>query len=99
MLDKAKVLDHVTHPPPTSESSILTLKGLITTAADDIHKYFSLFFREKNPVKFQNDRPKPVGGVAQTRYLLQIRNHTPCTTEAQNSIPLLFFEKAGDKNG
>ena len=24
----------------------LTLKALITTAADDIHKYFSLFFRE-----------------------------------------------------
>ena len=27
-------------------SAILTLKAPITTAADDIHKYFSLFFRE-----------------------------------------------------
>ena len=25
---------------------VLTLKAPITTAADDIHKYFSLFFRE-----------------------------------------------------
>ena len=27
--------------------NILTLKAPVTTAADDIHKYFSLFFSEK----------------------------------------------------
>ena len=27
-------------------SDLLTLKALVRTAADDIHKYFSLFFKE-----------------------------------------------------
>ena len=35
-----------------------------------------------------------MGGVKGTRYLLQIRNHAP--RKAENSIPPLFFEKAGD---
>ena len=47
--------DRVSNPGPlTYESGALpialrgpaTLKAPITTAADDIHKYFSLFFRE-----------------------------------------------------
>ena len=55
----------------------------------------------KAPVKFQKDRTKTVGGVKGTRYLLKIRNHAPCATrhaprKAENSVPPLFFEKAGD---
>ena len=55
----------------------------------------------KAPVKFQKDWPKTVGGVEGTRYLLKIRNHAPRSThhalrKAENSVPLLFFEKAGD---
>ena len=49
----------------------------------------------KTPVKFQKDRPKPVGEVKGTKYLLKIRNHAPRKTK--NSVPPLFFEKAGDK--
>ena len=49
----------------------------------------------KAPEKFQKDRTKTVGGVKGTRYLLKIRNHTP--RKAKNSVPPLFFEKAGDK--
>ena len=30
----------------TGNIQILTLKAPVTTAADDFHKYFSLFFRE-----------------------------------------------------
>ena len=57
----------------------------------------------KAPVKFQKDWPKTVGGVEGTRYLLKIRNHAPRTTyhalrKAENSVPPLFFEKAGDNN-
>ena len=48
----------------------------------------------KAPVKFQKDWPKTVGGVEGTRYLLKIRNHAP--RKAENSVPPLFFEKAGD---
>ena len=48
----------------------------------------------KAPVKFQKDRTKTVGGVKGTRYLLKIRNHAP--RKAENSVPPLFFEKAGD---
>ena len=48
----------------------------------------------KAPVKFQKDRTKTVGGVKGTRYLLKIRNHAP--RKAKNSVPPLFFEKAGD---
>ena len=63
----------------------------------------------KDPVKFQKDWPKTVGGVEGTRYLLKIRNHAPRTThhalrtthyalrKAENNVPPLFFEKAGDK--
>ena len=36
-----------------------------------------------------------MGGVKRTRYLLKIRNHAP--RKAENSVPPLFFEKAGDK--
>ena len=36
-----------------------------------------------------------MGGVKGTRYLLKIRNHAP--RKAENSVPPLFFEKAGDK--
>ena len=62
----------------------------------------------KAPVKFQKDWPKTVGGVEGTRYLLKIRNHAPRTThyalrtthyalrKAENNVPPLFFEKAGD---
>ena len=50
----------------------------------------------KAPVKFQKDWPKTVGGVEGTRYLLKIRNHAPRTTEAENNVPPLFFEKAAD---
>ena len=35
-----------------------------------------------------------MGGVKGTRYLLKIRNHAP--RKAENSVPPLFFEKAGD---
>ena len=49
----------------------------------------------KAPVKFQKDhRTKTVGGVKGTRYLLKIRNHAP--RKVENSVPPLFFEKAGD---
>ena len=62
----------------------------------------------KTPVKFQKDRTKTVGGVKGTKYLLKIRNHAPRTTrhapritlhaprKTKNSVPPLFFEKAGD---
>ena len=50
----------------------------------------------KAPVKFQKDWTKTVGGVKGTRYLLKIRHHSP--QKAKNSVPPLFFEKAGDKN-
>ena len=50
----------------------------------------------KAPVKFQKDRTKTVGGVKGTRYLLKIQNHAP--RKAENSVPPLFFEKAGDNN-
>ena len=55
----------------------------------------------KAPVKFQKDQTKTVGGVKGTRYLLKIRNHAPHAThhapqKAKNSVPPLFFEKAGD---
>ena len=50
----------------------------------------------KAPVKFQKDWPKTVGGVEGTRYLLKIRNHA--LRKAENNVPPLFFEKAGDKN-
>ena len=57
----------------------------------------------KAPVKFQKDRTKTVGGVKGTRYLLKIWNQAPCAThhaprKAKNSVPPLFFQKAGDKN-
>ena len=57
----------------------------------------------KTPVKFKKDRFETVGGVALTRYLLQIRNHAPCITlhaprKAEYHVPSLCFEKAGDKN-
>ena len=60
-------------------------------------------------VKFQKDRTETVGGVKGTKYLLKTRNHAPCTTrhaprathhaprKTKNSVPPLFFEKAGDK--
>ena len=52
----------------------------------------------KAPVKFQKDQTKPVGEVKWTRYLLKLRNHAP--RKAKNSVPPLFFEKAGyKKNG
>ena len=35
------------------QTFFLTLKTPITTAADDIHKYFSLLFREKLDLMFQ----------------------------------------------
>ena len=43
-----------------------------------------------------------MGGVKGTKYLLKIRNHAARTTrhaslKAENSVPPLFFEKAGDK--
>ena len=65
------------------------------------HAYFQTII--KAPVKFQKDQTKTVGGVKETRYLLKIRNHAPRTTrhaprKAKNSVPPLFFEKAGDKN-
>ena len=50
----------------------------------------------KTPVKFQKDRTKTVGGFKGTKYLLKIRNHAPRKTK--NSVPPLFFEKAGDNN-
>ena len=62
----------------------------------------------KTPVKFQKDRTKTVGGVKGTKYLLKIRNHAPRAThhasrnmhhaprKTKNSVPPLFFEKAGD---
>ena len=42
-----------------------------------------------------------MGGVKETKYLLKIRNHAPSTThyaprKTKNSVPPLFFEKAGD---
>ena len=64
----------------------------------------------KAPVKFQKDWPKSVGGVEGTRYLLKIRNHAPRIThyalrtthyalrKAENNVPPLFFEKAGDND-
>ena len=35
-----------------------------------------------------------MGGVKGTKYLLKIRNHAP--RKAENSVPSLFFEMAGD---
>ena len=64
----------------------------------------------KAPVKFQKDQTKTVVGVKGTRYLLKIRNHAPrarrhapsimrhAPRKAKNSVPPLFFEKAGNKN-
>ena len=53
----------------------------------------------KTPVKFQNDRHKTVhktvGGVVHTTYLL-LEGAEP--RKAEYYVPLLFFEKAGDKN-
>ena len=62
------------------------------------HAYLQTIF--KAPIKFQKDPPKIVG-VAGTRYILEIRNHTPRPThytpqKAQNNVPPLFFEKTGD---
>ena len=63
----------------------------------------------KTPVKFQKDRTKTVGGVKGTKYLLKSRNHAPramhhaprtmhhAPRKTKNSVPPLFFEKAGDK--
>ena len=39
-------LDKKKYTYPSSYYTLLTIKAPITTAADDIHKYFSLFFRE-----------------------------------------------------
>ena len=55
----------------------------------------------KAPVKFQKDWPKTVGGVEGTKYLL--KNPEPRTThyalrKAENNVPPLFFEKAGDND-
>ena len=55
----------------------------------------------KTPVKFQKDRTETVGGVKGTKYPLKTRNHAPRATrhapwKTQNSVPPLFFEKAGD---
>ena len=55
----------------------------------------------KTPVKFQKDRTETVGGVKGTKYLLKTRNHAPRPTrhaprKTKNSVPPLFFEKAGD---
>ena len=56
----------------------------------------------KTPVKFQKDRTETVGGVKGTKYLLKTRNHAPramrhAPRKTKNSVPPLFFEKAGDK--
>ena len=45
-----------------------------------------------------------MGGVKGTKYLLKNRNHAPHAThhaprKTKNSVPPLFFEKAGDKQG
>ena len=55
----------------------------------------------KTPVKFQKDRTETVGGVKGTKYLLKTQNHAPRATphtprKTKNSVPPLFFEKAGD---
>ena len=61
----------------------------------------------KTPVKFQKDPPKTLGGVALTRYILfiggrnlgisEFRNFgIPEYRKAENHVPSLFFEKAGD---
>ena len=59
----------------------------------------------KTLVKFQKDRTKTVGGVKETKYPLKTRNHAPRAThhaphprKTKNSVPPLFFEKAGDNN-
>ena len=57
----------------------------------------------KTPVKFQKDRTETVGGFKGTKYPLKTRNHAPRTTrhaprKTKNSVPPLFFEKAGDNN-
>ena len=64
----------------------------------------------KTPVKFQKDWTETVGGVKGTKYPLKTRNHAPRTThhaprathhaprKTKNSVPPLFFEKAGDNN-
>ena len=57
----------------------------------------------KTPVKFQKDQTETVGGVKGTKYLLKTRNHALRAThhaprKTKNSVPPLFFEKAGDKN-
>ena len=58
----------------------------------------------KTPVKFQKDRTETVGGVKGTKYPLKTRNHAPRATrhaprKTKNSVPPLFFEKAGDNKG
>ena len=47
----------------------------------------------KAPVKIQKDRPKTVGGVKGTRYLLKFGTTHHAPRKAQNSVPPLFFEK------
>ena len=57
----------------------------------------------KTSVKFQMNQYKTVGGVAHTRYIhvvLKGEVKTEGRTEgrkAENYVPPLFFEKAGDK--
>ena len=58
----------------------------------------------ETPVKFPKDRPDTVGGVALTRYLLQICDNAPRIThyapgKAKYDVPFLFFEKAGNNKG
>ena len=57
----------------------------------------------KTPVKFQKDRTETVGGVKGTKYPLKLgtTHHAPRAThhaprKTKNSVPPLFFEKAGD---
>ena len=61
----------------------------------EAHAYFHLIV--KALVKLQKDQPKTVGGVAETRYLLQIRNHAPrITHHGKPKTMSSAFETASD---
>ena len=102
---------------PIDFCNIRTQKKSVKNAEKVIKNYFRILKKPhanlqtilKTHVKFQKDRTKTVGGVKGTKYLLKTWNHAPRTTrhaprathhaprKTENSVPPLFFEKAGDK--
>ena len=50
----------------------------------------------KTSVKFRKNRHKTVGGVAHTRCISTLGGRKDGERNAENYVPPLFFEKAGD---